>query len=224
GMQRPLPDAFGAGTPQPAEGDAAALVARFDAALGAWPAQQAELAAAAEGLYARAGNAEGTRRMYWVASAVAAALRDGALAADEGLRDAFAAVAAEARRQPADAAVPVRADVALEPARKLLYRVARAGGDHPALQSLRETFDLDLQATESEIAHAQGSLSGHNRALLDTVSAAIKEDLLRVKDALDLHVRTGQGDVSALRPQAGALGTIADTLGMLGLEAARNLV
>src|SRR5690606_13003365 len=81
-----------------------------------------------------------------------------------------------------------------------------------------------LQASESEIAHAQGSLSGHNRALLDTVSAAIKEDLLRVKDALDLHLRTGQGDVSGLRPQAGALGTIADTLGMLGLEAARNLV
>src|SRR5690606_32334419 len=207
------------------EGDAAALVARLDAALAAWPSQSAALAAAAEGLYALAGNAEGARRMYWVASAVASALRDGALQADEGLREAFAAVVAEARRQPAaDANVPVRADVALEPARKLLYRVARAGGDHPALQSLRETFDLDLQASESEIAHAQGSLSGHNRALLDTVSAAIKEDLLRVKDALDLHLRTGQGDVSALRPQAGALGTIADTLGMLGLEAARNLV
>src|SRR5690606_17906255 len=225
GMQRPLPDAFGAGMPQPAEEDAATLVARFDAALAAWPAQQAELAAAAEGLYARAGNAEGARRMYWVASAVAAALRDGALKADEGLRDAFAAVAAEARRQPAAAAAaPARAAVAPAPARQPRHRVARAGGDHPALQSLRETFDLDLQASESEIAHAQGSLSGHNRALLDTVSAAIKEDLLRVKDALDLHLRTGQGDVSALRPQAGALGTIADTLGMLGLEAARNLV
>src|SRR5690606_40285408 len=66
GMQRPLPDAFGAGMPQPAEEDAATLVARFDAALAAWPAQQAELAAAAEGLYARAGNAEGARRMYRV--------------------------------------------------------------------------------------------------------------------------------------------------------------
>src|SRR5690606_5506090 len=42
GMQRPLPDAFGAGMPQPAEEDAATLVARFDAALAAWPAQQAE--------------------------------------------------------------------------------------------------------------------------------------------------------------------------------------
>src|SRR5690606_34475776 len=100
GMQRPLPDAFGAGMPQPAEGDAASLVAQFDAALAAWPSQSAALAAAAEGLYARAGNAEGARRMYWVASAVAAALRDGALQADEGLREAFAAVAAEARRQP----------------------------------------------------------------------------------------------------------------------------
>ena len=224
GMQRPLPDAFGAGMPQAAEGDAASLLDQFEAALAAWPAQPDQLAAASEGLYARAGNAEGARRMYWVASAVASALRDGALQADDGLRDGFAAVAAEARRQPTADAALVRADVAVEPARKLLYRVARAGGDHPALQSLRETFDLDLQATESEIAHAQGSLSGHNRALLDTVSAAIKEDLLRVKDALDLHLRTGQGDVAALRPQVGALGTIADTLGMLGLEAARNLV
>ena len=28
-----------------------------------------------------------------------------------------------------------------------------------------------------------------NRVLLDTVSAALKEDPLRVKDALDLHLR-----------------------------------
>ena len=87
GMQRPLPDAFGAGMPQAAEGDAASLLDQFEAALAAWPAQPDQLAAASEGLYARAGNAEGARRMYWVASAVASALRDGALKVDDGLRD-----------------------------------------------------------------------------------------------------------------------------------------
>ena len=60
--------------------------------------------------------------------------------------------------------------------------------------------------------------------MLDTVSSAIKEDLLRVKDALDLHLRSGHADASGLEPQSGALGTIADTLGMLGLDGARRLV
>jgi chemosensory pili system protein ChpA (sensor histidine kinase/response regulator) len=225
GLQRPLPDAFVAGMPQPSSGDDAPLLAQMDDALAAWPAHSVALAAAAEGLFARPGNDEGSRRMFWVASAVAAALRDGALQPDDALRDAFAAVATEARRHSnAGSAIPARAEAALEPARQLLYQVARNGADHPALRSLRETFDLDLQASESELAHAQGSLAGHNRALLDTVSVAIKEDLLRVKDALDLHLRSGQADAAGLQPQAAALGTIADTLGMLGLDAARNLV
>src|SRR3546814_6339646 len=95
----------------------------------------------------------------------------------------------------------------------------------PVLQELRETFDLDAaQPTETEISHAQGSLSGRNRALLDTVSAAVKEDLLRVKDVLDLHLRTDASNVAALQPQVEALGRVADTLGMLGLGVARNVV
>src|SRR5690606_28022095 len=39
-----------------------------------------------------------------------------------------------------------------------------------------------------------------------------------------LHLRSGQADVSGLQPQVLALATIADTLGMLGLEGARELV
>src|SRR5690606_31693894 len=184
----------------------------------------AKLASATDALFAATGD-EGARRMYWVASAVASALRAGAMRPTPALRDAFGDVVAEARRQAeARSGAPGRADAALEPARKLLYQVAQNDSDHPSLRSLRETFDLEVQASETEIAHAQGSIAGHNRALLDTVSAAIKEDLLRVKDALDLHVRGGQSQASELAPQAAALGTIADTLGMLGLEAARGLV
>src|SRR5690606_27462809 len=53
---------------------------------------------------------------------------------------------------------------------------------------------------------------------------AVKEDLLRVKDVLDLHLRTNASNVSALLPQVEALGRVADTLGMLGLGVARNVV
>ena len=56
------------------------------------------------------------------------------------------------------------------------------------------------------------------------MSAALKEDLLRVKDALDLYLRGGRGDVAELLPQAGALDRIGDTLGMIGLGGAQGVV
>ncbi|KAB7781437.1 Hpt domain-containing protein [Xanthomonas sp. LMG 12459] len=80
-----------------------------------------------------------------------------------------------------------------------------------------------VTATEAELDHARGSLAGRNRELLDTVGTAIKEELLRVKDALDLHLRTG-GDVAALQTQVDELGSVADTLGVMGLGVARSVV
>ncbi len=80
------------------------------------------------------------------------------------------------------------------------------------------------EPSEAELEHARGSLAGRNRALLDTVSAALKEDLLRVKDALDLHLRSGKTDGAVLKPQAESLDRIGETLGMVGLEASRGVI
>ncbi|MEO5963757.1 MAG: Hpt domain-containing protein, partial [Thermomonas sp.] len=87
-----------------------------------------------------------------------------------------------------------------------------------ALPSLLE------EPTEAELEHARGSLAGRNRALLDTVSAALKEDLLRIKDALDLHLRSGNTDGASLKPQAESLDRIGETLGMVGLDASRGVI
>jgi chemosensory pili system protein ChpA (sensor histidine kinase/response regulator) len=231
-LQRPLP----VGLPSAGEGgparsvEAAPVLSRLRDAMSAWPeggapSDAAALATALEDLLAHA-HAEPTRRMLWVAAGVAKALRDGGLAASAGLRQSFASVEREARRMFEDDGFGLpRADTAVEPTRQLLYHVAHSEGDHETLRELRETFDLAAQLpTESEISHAQGSLSGRNRALLDTVAAAVKEDLLRVKDALDLHLRTGETSLAGLQPQVEALGRVADTLGMLGLGVARNVV
>ncbi|WP_334177549.1 Hpt domain-containing protein [Pseudoxanthomonas sp.] len=81
----------------------------------------------------------------------------------------------------------------------------------------------DAAPSEAEIDHARSSLSGRNRELLDTVGNAVKEELLRVKDALDLHLRTGS-DSQELESQVTELGNVADTLGMMGLGVARDVV
>ncbi|MEH6419461.1 Hpt domain-containing protein [Pseudomonas sp. CGJS7] len=199
-------------------------------ALAAWPedgapGNTAQLASAIDGLLADV-VLEPVRRMLWVASSVAHAVRDGALPPTRALRQAFGGVEREARQMLADDGFSApRGEPAAEPTRQLLYHVAHSDGRHPALDDLRQTFELAAHLpSESELEHARGSLSGRNRALLDTVAAAIKEDLLRVKDALDLHLRTNQTDVGELRPQVEALARVSDTLGMMGLGMARTVV
>ncbi|ALN65516.1 histidine kinase-, DNA gyrase B-, and HSP90-like ATPase family protein [Lysobacter antibioticus] len=199
-------------------------------ALAGWPedgapSNPAQLASAIDGLLADV-VLEPVRRMLWVASSVAHALRDGALPATRALRQAFGGVDREARQMLSDDGFSApRGEPAAEPTRQLLYHVAHSDGRHPALDDLRQTFELAAHLpSESELEHARGSLSGRNRALLDTVAAAIKEDLLRVKDALDLHLRTNQTDPGELRPQVDALARVSDTLGMMGLGMARTVV
>ena len=221
----PLPVGSGGGR----NASAPHLAALRDA-LTAWPedgvpSNPAQLASAIDGLLADV-VLEPVRRMLWVASSVSHAVRDGALPATRSLRQAFGGVEREARQILSDDGFSApRGEPAAEPTRQLLYHVAHSDGRHPALDDLRQTFELAAHLpSESELEHARGSLSGRNRALLDTVAAAIKEDLLRVKDALDLHLRTSQTDAGELRPQVEALARVSDTLGMMGLGMARTVV
>ncbi|MEG3790446.1 Hpt domain-containing protein [Lysobacter sp. CCNWLW3] len=230
-LDRPLPAHLAPPPPSsPARGNTNLHLTALRDALAAWPedgapADPSKLAQAVDGLLAEV-VLEPVRRMLWVASSVAGALRDGALPPTRALRQAFGGVEREARQMLADDGFSSpRGEPAAEPTRQLLYHVAHSDGRHPALDDLRQTFELASHLpSESELEHARGSLSGRNRALLDTVSAAIKEDLLRVKDALDLHLRTNQTDAGELRPQVEALARVSDTLGMMGLGVARTVV
>jgi len=201
---------------------------QLDQALSAWPEEGAPTDA---GALARAVNRLlesvehiATRRMLWVAASVAEALRDDVLPATPAMRQAYAGVSRAVRASQQEGANGASAASSQEPTRQLLYLVSQSPVQHAALDQLREAFALDAESpSEAEIDHARGSVSGRNRALLDTVGGAVKEELLRIKDALDLHLRTG-AEVDALQTQVNELGNVADTLGMVGLGVARGVV
>ena len=137
-------------------------------------------------------DAEHARRLFWVAAGTLDALAKGAFEASKPLKQALAKVEQEIKRLAEGGDAAFRSDPPLELTRQLLYFVAHAPTDHGRIGEIREVFGLgQYLPSESELAHARGSLSGRNKALLSTVAAAIKEDLLRVKDALDLHLRGG---------------------------------
>jgi chemosensory pili system protein ChpA (sensor histidine kinase/response regulator) len=107
----------------------------------------------------------------------------------------------------------------------LLYYVARATTSGGRISAVRASFKLaELLPVDDTIEQERESLSAPSVKLMRTVAAAIKEDLAKVKDVLDIFVRRGGGQSAELLPQLELLKKISDTLGVLGLGELRQRV
>ncbi|NIA26572.1 MAG: hypothetical protein GWP02_00840, partial [Desulfobulbaceae bacterium] len=105
----------------------------------------------------------------------------------------------------------------------LLYYVARSSTLGVRISEIRAAFNLsELLPGDEQVEHAREALSAPSVKLMETVAAAIREDLARVKDVLDIFVRTGMNKSSELVPQLELLKKISDTLGVLGLGELRG--
>ncbi len=178
----------------------------------------------------RISHDENARRLWWVAAGTIEAVRDGGIASSVAVKLLFGRVDREINRFAAEgddgfAAAPPR-----ELTKNLLYYIAHSSSDGagmrgPRCSELIRQYRLDLLLpTDVELQHAQGSMTGRNKNLLGTVSSAIKEDLLRVKEALDIFLRSHSGDPAELAAQGEMLRRVGDTLGMLGLGVPRRVV
>jgi chemosensory pili system protein ChpA (sensor histidine kinase/response regulator) len=110
------------------------------------------------------------------------------------------------------------------PEQPLLFYVARATNRSERIDAIRSSFRLgELLPIDESVEQERESLSAPSVRLMRTVAAAIKEDLGRVKDALDLFTRKG-GPPEELAPQVDLLKKIGDTLAVLGLGSVREQV
>ncbi len=166
------------------------------------------------------------RRLWWIAAGVLEGVQHGALKSQAGeVRQLIGKVDRSIRQLVEHGEASLRGGDADELARKMLYVVGQVRQGSPRMEQLREAYALDALLPEaSEVEHARGSMSGHNRALLDSVAKALKEDLLRVKEALDLFLRQTDADPSQLAGQTEVLERVGDTLGMLALGVPRRVV
>jgi len=166
------------------------------------------------------------RRLWWIAAGVLEGLDQGALKSHAAeVRQLIGKVDRSIRQLIEHGEESLRDSDADDLARKMLYIVAQAKQRSPQMILLAQTYGLDgLLPDASELEHARGSMSGHNRALLDSVSRALKDDLLRVKESLDLFLRQQGADPAKLSEQTEVLDRVGDTLGMLALGVPRRVV
>ncbi|MFZ2508863.1 MAG: hypothetical protein WAW79_10390, partial [Steroidobacteraceae bacterium] len=163
-------------------------------------------------------------QLWWVTGALIDALRAGGLQAGVTIKRLLGQVDRELRRlydlgEPAYAERPP-----IELLNNLLFYVARAETRGDRIDAVRASFRLDeLLPVDESVEQERESLSAPSVRLMRTVAAAIKEDLGRVKDALDLYTRKS-GPPEELAPQVEMLKKIGDTLAVLGLGSMRELV
>jgi chemosensory pili system protein ChpA (sensor histidine kinase/response regulator) len=107
--------------------------------------------------------------------------------------------------------------------KNVLYYVGLSRIDSKAISAVKEAYNLD-ELIPQETDDAGVMIGGLNADLFDTVSKGITEDLVQVKDVLELFMQSNDQSVEQLVPVAEQLGKIADTYGMLGMGNVRQSI
>lgn len=113
----------------------------------------------------------------------------------------------------------------LELTKNLLFHLAKASFETPRIAELKARFRLD-QALPGEAASGaeRGQLVGPDRGAIRSVVAALCEELVRIKDSLDLFVRSDRQNLAELSGLQAPLKQIADTLAVLGFAQPRKAI
>src|SRR5262245_20665428 len=163
-------------------------------------------------------------QLWWVVGAIIEALRDDGLETGVSIKRLLGLADREILQLYTQGEARYAQNPPVELLNNLLYYAARATSNGPKITAVRASFRLnELLLVDDSVEQERENLSAPSVKLMRTVSAAIREDLGKVKDVLDIYVRRG-GQPAELEAQVGMLRKIGDTLGVLGLGELRQLV
>jgi chemosensory pili system protein ChpA (sensor histidine kinase/response regulator) len=203
---------------------------RFQVGLLGWirgerTAQHLEILAAVAERLEQVATRQPVFQLWWVVGAIVEALREGGLESTATIKRLLGQADRELRKLYESGEARYAEAPPLDLLNNLLYYVARATNAGPRTVSVRASFKLqELLPVSEQVEQERENLSAPSVKLMETVAAAIKEDLSRVKDVLDIFVRKGSTQVEELAAQLEMLRKISDTLGVLGLGGLRSQV
>jgi len=104
--------------------------------------------------------------------------------------------------------------------KNILYYIGNSESNGERVTRIKEIYNLE-ELLASAADGAEAGMGGLNAELFATVSQGIKEDLVQVKDALEIFIHSNNRKIADLEPLLDQLLRIGDTYGMLGLGEAR---
>jgi chemosensory pili system protein ChpA (sensor histidine kinase/response regulator) len=206
------------------------LRARYQMGLIGWirgerPAQNLEVLAAVAHKLEQIATRQPVFQLWWVIGALIEALQHNGLEGGQSVKRLLGLGDREMRRLYEHGEARYAQSPPIELLNNLLYYVGRAESAGSRVSAVRASFRLsELLPVDERIEQERENLSAPSVKLMQTVAAAIREDLGRVKDVLDIFMRRGAGQPAELAPQVEMLRKIGDTLGVLGLGELRASV
>lgn len=168
-------------------------------------------------------NRNDMHQLWWVTGGVLESLQNGGLKTSVALKRLLGQVDRQMKMLIDEGIEAFDNHPVTDLLNNLLYYVARSSNAGERISEIRAAFNLsELLPGDEQVEYARESLSAPSVKLMKTVASAIKEDLARVKDVLDIFVRTGMTKSAELVPQLELLKKISDTLGVLGLGGLRG--
>ncbi|HEX4894755.1 MAG TPA: Hpt domain-containing protein [Solimonas sp.] len=211
-----------------AQAQARKLLPHYQSSLLTWlrnPADPTGLARIGKIAEAIAQNAQrGAVHQLWrVAAAAVEALLTHALEDSLELKRLFGRAGAQLKLladHGEDAASANAGDLSLQ----MLFFVGRSRGDGTRVRALRNAFNLAAYLpSAAQVEENRRKIHGPSTSLLAKVADEIRNDFAKIKDSIDLAVRTGGAGVDFTKTCAD-LKRISDTLGALGLNQLRQVV
>ncbi|WP_347909567.1 Hpt domain-containing protein [Pseudomonas grandcourensis] len=163
--------------------------------------------------------------LWQVASALVEGMQRGAIANSPALRSLFKEADKELKRLLEQGMPGINQPAPPELLKSLLFYIAKA--EHPTGQMLtmKERYSLDDALPDSAMVDEERArLAGPDRDAMRSVLAALCEELVRVKERLDLFVRSDRQHTSDLDSLLAPLRQIADTLAVLGFGQPRKVI
>ena len=163
--------------------------------------------------------------LWQIASGMVEGLANGSVSNGASVRTLLRQVDKELKRLVEQGADGINQPAPDELNKNLLFYVAKASAQSPRLQSLKEQYRLDEALPDSEVIDEERArLAGPDRDAMRSVVGALCEELVRVKDSLDLFVRSDRKQLSDLEALMAPLKQIADTLAVLGFGQPRKVI
>ncbi|MFJ2487686.1 Hpt domain-containing protein [Pseudomonas sp. NPDC087639] len=163
--------------------------------------------------------------LWQVASALVEGMRESVIANSPALRSLFKDADKELKRLLEQGMAGLNQPPPPELLKSLLFYIAKA--EHPTRQMLtmKDRYSLDDALPDSAMVDEERArLAGPDRDAMRSVLAALCEELVRVKERLDLFVRSDRQHTSDLESLLAPLRQIADTLAVLGFGQPRKVI
>ncbi|MCJ7955934.1 MAG: Hpt domain-containing protein [Pseudomonas sp.] len=163
--------------------------------------------------------------LWQVTSALVEGMLTGVIANSPALRSLLKASDKQLKRLLVQGIGGINQPAPDELLKSLLFYVAKVTRPTPRMQSLKERYGLDEALPDSAVVDAERArLAGPDRNAMGSVLGALCEELVRVKERLDLFVRSDRQHTNDLDALLAPLRKIADTLAVLGFGQPRKVI